>query len=65
MQAEKVTVVFPMRFNDSVDTVLATSFLQVELLNNLTLLTSSLISSPVLSEYWGFNLHWCAVLVTY
>ncbi|KAH9747038.1 actin-related protein 2/3 complex subunit 2A [Citrus sinensis] len=27
-QAEKVTVVFPMRFNDSIDTVLATSFLQ-------------------------------------
>ncbi|KAK3010289.1 hypothetical protein RJ639_011834, partial [Escallonia herrerae] len=27
-QAEKVTVVFPMRFNDSTDTVLATSFLQ-------------------------------------
>ncbi|OMO77756.1 ARP2/3 complex, 34kDa subunit (p34-Arc) [Corchorus olitorius] len=27
-QAEKVTVVFPMRFKDSVDTVLATSFLQ-------------------------------------
>ncbi|CAK9143891.1 unnamed protein product [Ilex paraguariensis] len=28
-QAEKVTVVFPMRFKHSVDTVLATSFLQV------------------------------------
>ncbi|GMP71219.1 hypothetical protein CsSME_00029719 [Camellia sinensis var. sinensis] len=27
-QAEKVTVVFPMRFKDSTDTVLATSFLQ-------------------------------------
>nr|XP_043618020.1 actin-related protein 2/3 complex subunit 2A [Erigeron canadensis] len=27
-QVEKATVVFPMRFNDSVDTVLATSFLQ-------------------------------------
>ncbi|KAK9267300.1 hypothetical protein L1049_009723 [Liquidambar formosana] len=27
-QAEKVTVVFPMRFKDSIDTVLATSFLQ-------------------------------------
>ncbi|KAK3023735.1 hypothetical protein RJ639_044400, partial [Escallonia herrerae] len=27
-QAEKVTVVFPLRFNDSTDTVLATSFLQ-------------------------------------
>lgn len=27
-QAEKVTVVFPMRFNDSIDIVLATSFLQ-------------------------------------
>lgn len=35
MQAEKVTVVFPMRFNDSIDTVLATSFLQVQLVNNL------------------------------
>lgn len=29
MQYEKVTVVFPMRFSDSIDTVLATSFLQV------------------------------------
>ncbi|KAK8504200.1 hypothetical protein V6N13_062559 [Hibiscus sabdariffa] len=27
-QAEKVTVVFPMRFKDSIDTILATSFLQ-------------------------------------
>ncbi|KAI3473914.1 hypothetical protein Pfo_028108 [Paulownia fortunei] len=27
-QAEKVTVIFPMRFKDSIDTVLATSFLQ-------------------------------------
>ncbi|OIT30186.1 actin-related protein 23 complex subunit 2a [Nicotiana attenuata] len=27
-QADKVTVIFPMRFNDSIDTVLATSFLQ-------------------------------------
>ncbi|XP_038688622.1 actin-related protein 2/3 complex subunit 2A-like [Tripterygium wilfordii] len=27
-QAERVTVVFPMRFKDSVDTILATSFLQ-------------------------------------
>ncbi|KAK3189119.1 hypothetical protein Dsin_028680 [Dipteronia sinensis] len=27
-QADKVTVVFPMRFKDSIDTVLATSFLQ-------------------------------------
>ncbi|XP_058197577.1 actin-related protein 2/3 complex subunit 2A isoform X2 [Rhododendron vialii] len=27
-QAEKVTVVFPMRFKDSIDTLLATSFLQ-------------------------------------
>ncbi|XP_071710855.1 actin-related protein 2/3 complex subunit 2A-like isoform X2 [Rutidosis leptorrhynchoides] len=27
-QVEKVTVVFPMRFNDSIDTVLAASFLQ-------------------------------------
>ncbi|XP_043702744.1 actin-related protein 2/3 complex subunit 2A [Telopea speciosissima] len=27
-QAEKVTLVFPMRFKDSIDTVLATSFLQ-------------------------------------
>ncbi|XP_020532144.1 actin-related protein 2/3 complex subunit 2A isoform X2 [Amborella trichopoda] len=27
-QAEKVTVVFPMRFKDNIDTVLATSFLQ-------------------------------------
>ncbi|KAJ4828533.1 Actin- protein 2/3 complex subunit 2A [Turnera subulata] len=27
-QVEKVTVVFPMRFNDSIDTALATSFLQ-------------------------------------
>ncbi|KAD4586522.1 hypothetical protein E3N88_24123 [Mikania micrantha] len=27
-QVEKVTVVFPMRFSDSIDTVLATSFLQ-------------------------------------
>ncbi|KAI8524820.1 hypothetical protein RHMOL_Rhmol13G0179800 [Rhododendron molle] len=27
-QAEKFTVVFPMRFKDSIDTVLATSFLQ-------------------------------------
>ncbi|KAK7386608.1 hypothetical protein VNO78_26942 [Psophocarpus tetragonolobus] len=27
-QADKVTVVYPMRFNDSIDTVLATSFLQ-------------------------------------
>lgn len=27
-QAERVTVVFPMRFKDSIDTVLATSFLQ-------------------------------------
>ncbi|XP_051145391.1 actin-related protein 2/3 complex subunit 2A [Andrographis paniculata] len=27
-QADKVTVIFPMRFKDSVDTVLATSFLQ-------------------------------------
>lgn len=35
MQVEKVTVVFPMRFNDSIDTVLATSFLQVQLGNNL------------------------------
>lgn len=29
LQADKVTVIFPMRFNDSIDTVLATSFLQV------------------------------------
>ena len=28
-QVDKVIVVFPMRFNDSVDTILATSFLQV------------------------------------
>lgn len=28
-QADKVTVVYPMRFNDSIDIVLATSFLQV------------------------------------
>ncbi|GFS44741.1 arp2/3 complex, 34 kD subunit p34-Arc [Actinidia rufa] len=28
-QAEKVTVIFPMRFKDSIDTVLATSFLQL------------------------------------
>jgi actin related protein 2/3 complex subunit 2 len=28
-QPEKVTVVFPMRFRDSIDVVLATSFLQV------------------------------------
>lgn len=28
-QAEKVTVVYPMRFQDSTDIVLATSFLQV------------------------------------
>ncbi|KAJ8568490.1 hypothetical protein K7X08_028023 [Anisodus acutangulus] len=27
-QADKVTVIFPMRFSDSIDTVLATSFLQ-------------------------------------
>ncbi|KAI5419090.1 Actin- protein 2/3 complex subunit 2A, variant 2 [Lathyrus oleraceus] len=27
-QADKVTVMYPMRFNDSIDTVLATSFLQ-------------------------------------
>ena len=29
LQADKVTVIFPMRFKDSIDTVLATSFLQV------------------------------------
>lgn len=28
-QTDKVTVVYPMRFNDSIDIVLATSFLQV------------------------------------
>lgn len=28
-QADKVTFVYPMRFKDPVDTVLATSFLQV------------------------------------
>lgn len=28
-QADKVTVAFPMRFKDSVDTILATSFLKV------------------------------------
>ncbi|KAL0389185.1 UNVERIFIED_CONTAM: Actin-related protein 2/3 complex subunitA, partial [Sesamum calycinum] len=28
LQADKVTVIFPMRFKDSIDTVLATSFLQ-------------------------------------
>ncbi|THG02915.1 hypothetical protein TEA_013815 [Camellia sinensis var. sinensis] len=31
--AEKVTVVFPMRFKDSTDTVLATSFLQEHVMN--------------------------------
>jgi actin related protein 2/3 complex subunit 2 len=31
-QAEKVTVVFPMRYKDSNDVVLATSFLQVSLI---------------------------------
>lgn len=29
-QIDKVTVIFPMRFKDSTDTVLATSFLQVQ-----------------------------------
>ncbi|KAL0370909.1 UNVERIFIED_CONTAM: Actin-related protein 2/3 complex subunitA [Sesamum angustifolium] len=33
-QADKVTVIFPMRFKDSIDTVLATSFLQVRGLNH-------------------------------
>jgi hypothetical protein len=28
-QADKVTIVYPMRFQDSIDIVLATSFLQV------------------------------------
>lgn len=29
LQADKVTIVYPMRFQDSIDIVLATSFLQV------------------------------------
>lgn len=50
-QAEKVTVVFPMRFKDSIDTALATSFLQVLLVSYQRLLLTGNYSTIIVWSY--------------
>lgn len=71
-QAEKVTVVYPMRFNDSIDTILASSFLQefVEArrsagLNSAPICTWSSSPPPELKEATSIDIDANAGFVTF